>query len=78
MTDDLLWKYLPTTQRVLEEVKKELEISKERLADGALMVSEALEREYCHMIGYLDGLKFIVSLIENVDNNEESDEHRAD
>jgi hypothetical protein len=72
MSEEALWKYLGTTQRVLEDIKEEIVKAKEELTDGALVVSPALEREYCQAIGYINGLNFIVEMIENVNKDEES------
>jgi hypothetical protein len=40
-----------------------------------LMASPALEKEYCHNIGYLEGLKFIQRIItkEEVRNDDEEE-----
>jgi hypothetical protein len=72
MSDEVLWKYLETTQRILKDIKEEINKSKDEITDGALVVSPALEREYCQAIGYINGLNFIVDMIENVNNDEES------
>lgn len=65
----ILWKNNQTTLQVLKKVKDEIQETKDEVVDGGLMVSPALEREYCRSIGYLRGLEFIEGLLEIGEND---------
>lgn len=67
----MLWKYTEETQSVLKELNKEIEKSKNEILEfGGLLTSPFLEREYCRALGYLDGLKYLTSIIEDSKENE--------
>lgn len=55
-----MWKLSSDTSDYLSELEKEIKTCEKELSDGALIVSPALEREFCRAIGYLEGLKFSV------------------
>jgi hypothetical protein len=68
--DLTLWKSTEETQYTLKLMKEEVETAtREILEFGGLMTSPHLEREYCRALGYLDGLKYVLSIIE--DNKDE-------
>jgi hypothetical protein len=60
-----IWRHTEETQYVLKEVQAEVQTAtREILEFGGLMTSPHLEREYCRALGYLDGLKYILTIIE--------------
>ena len=65
------WKYTDETQKVLKDLDKEIETAKAEILDfGGVMSSPYLEREYCRALGYLDGLRYIKTLIEDTKNED--------
>jgi hypothetical protein len=73
MSDMTLWKLHDGTREFLREVKEEIEQTENEITDGGLVISPALEREYCTAIGYLKGLKFLVEKL-TIKNEEIEDE----
>lgn len=59
------WKHTDETKYVMKEMMKELESAKSEILDfGGLIQSPELEREYCRAIGYIDGIRFVLKMIE--------------
>lgn len=54
------------------EIIKEIDVAKDEITKGQLMLSPDLSKEYCHSVGYIKGLRFIENLIKDI--NEEIDE----
>lgn len=44
----------------------EIANTKEELSDGMMLTSQALEREYARSVGYIEGLKFIQTLLDEL------------
>lgn len=66
----LLWKEHDISKYIIKEIKKrKLDIEKE-LTDGSLIVSSALDREYCRGIGELNGLQFFLDILESGEDSE--------
>lgn len=59
MTDLVYWKLSDETKEVLKQIDEEIVKSEQELVEGSLVISPALDREYCRAIGYLEGLRFI-------------------
>ena len=65
MSDKTFWKYLKETQEVVQEIKKELNKSeREILEDAGILLSPDIAREYARAMGYFSGLRFVLKLIE--------------
>lgn len=67
----IYWKQSHETRQVLNLLLEEIQNSKDELLRGSLMVSPALEREYCRGIGYIQGLQFIDELIKDLGENQD-------
>lgn len=74
LTDIYIWSQLDITKHVLKDLDTEIKRAEQEILDGQLVVSGALEREYCRAIGYIDGLKFIKKTIEEAIETDESRE----
>ena len=65
MNDFVFWRYSEVTKDLLQELDSEIKRIEEEILSGDLIVSPALDREYCSATGELRGLKFILKYIEN-------------
>lgn len=66
----ILWKHSKETKEILNELRGEIDIAKDDITRGSLIRSTALEREYCHAIGYLKGLRFLEDLLKDEGDHE--------
>lgn len=76
MSDLKIWKHSKSGQIVQNEIQKEIEIVKERILGGNLLVfdvSEHLSREYAKLMGYIDGLKYLQVVIDNIESEDIDD-----
>lgn len=69
--DLYVWASSPLTQKVLLGIQEEIEKAQEEILDGSLIVSPALDREFCRAMGYIDGLKFLSKYIKEVEHDNE-------
>lgn len=77
MSELRYWKHKPDSQKILKELDLEITNVSEYLVNGGLLdrgESEHLAREYAKQIGYLNGLKFIYSLLDEEQKEEVNDD----
>lgn len=70
-TENLVyWKNSPESQLVLKKLNQEIQRTKDALTSGALLPSPSLEKEYCNLVGLLNGLKFIENLLKETEEDQ--------
>ena len=75
MNEYIYWRHSNETKKILNEIDQQITSISDNLADGTLLASidnDKLSREYAYNVGFVDGLKFLTTLIDQ--KEEEPDE----
>lgn len=65
--DVTIWKHTESTQKLLREIDYSISKAKNEILEfGGVMTSPYLEREYCRALGFIDGLKAVKEIIEDM------------